>query len=425
MKDFLAELQWRKQIHNSTPDIAEALKKEMVTAYIGYDPTAPSLTIGNMVTIMLLARLQRAGHRPIVVLGGATGRIGDPSGKDAERQLLDLNIIEQNIKEQSKIFSKFLNFDEGENKAIFVNNYDFYKDMNVLVFLRDIGKHINIAEMLSKDSVRNRLERGLSFTEFSYQLIQGYDFQYLYKNYNCIIQMGGADQWGNITAGTEFIRKFGGKGHALTCPLLMSADGKKIGKTADGKNIWLSPNMTSPYTFYQYWLNAADSDMSKLLRTFSFKEQDEILEIEAKSEADPNYWKRSLAEELTCLVHSKESFLSAMQASEVLFNPRMNTDTLRSLSLETLEMVSAEIPHFVVNRELLHTGANIVDLLAVHAPILSSKAEVKRAIQNNAISINKEKINSAEVSISLEQLLCEKFIFVENGKKNKFLLIIQ
>ena len=423
MKDFLEELEWRGMLHSKIEGIEEKLSAGKIAAYIGFDPTAPSLTIGNYVQIMLLKLFQLSGHQPIVLMGGATGRIGDPSGKDKERELKTTDELDDNLAHQTAQFKRLLDFEGGDNPAIMVNNLDFYRKMNVLDFLRDVGKTLTVNYMLQKDSVQNRLEAGISFTEFSYQLLQGYDFQCLYKQYGCILQMGGSDQWGNITAGTEFIRRnLSEKAYAITTPLLTKADGTKFGKSTAG-NIWIDPKMTSPYKFYQFWINADDADIPKFTRYFTLHSKEEIESREREFAADPRELKRLLAEELTKRIHGEEAYQSVLKVSELLFGRNADRDMLLSLSAEELETVSSEIPSFQVTKALFATGVNISDLLADHTQILASKGEVRRAIQGNAISVNKDKINSHEALIPIESLLHGKYLMVENGKKNKYILV--
>ena len=422
---FIEELEWRGMLHNITPGIREELEKGMVVGYIGFDPTAPSLTIGNYVQIMLLKLFQDAGHKPIVLMGGATGRIGDPSGKDKERVLKSYAELDRNLSFQQKQFGRFLNFDEGDNKAEIVNNYDFYKNMNVLDFLRDVGKTMTVNVMMKKDSVKNRLETGLSFTEFSYQMLQGYDFQKLYETKGCKLQMGGSDQWGNIVAGTEFIRKnLSESAYAVTTPLLTKADGSKFGKSEAG-NIWLDPEMTSPYKFYQFWINADDRDLPTFMRYFTLKSKEEVETLETELADNPRKLKEILAEELTVRVHGKEAYESVLKVSEILFNRKASKETLQSLSAADLATVAEEIPSFIVDKGNFGDDTNIIDLLADLTEILKSKSEAKRAIKGNAISINKEKIGSDEATISANELLHGKYLMVENGKKNKFIVAVE
>jgi len=415
--DFLSELRWRGMLQDVTPGLEDYLKTEKVTAYIGFDPTAPSLTIGNYVQIMLLTLLQKYGHKPIVLLGGATGRIGDPSGKDKERQLKSYEELDSNLNFQKEQFKKLIDFNDAENPAMFINNLDFYKDLNILEFLRVAGKTLTVNYMLSKDSVQNRLENGLSFTEFSYQLLQAYDFQCLYNDYGCKLQMGGSDQWGNITSGTEFIRRnIGGKAYALTTPLLTKADGTKFGKSAEG-NIWLDSKLTSPYRFYQFWINAADADIPTFVRYFTFFDQDTILKRE--KDLDIREQKLLLAEELTVRIHGKDAYQAVLKVTDLLFNKP--SDDQIDLSETELEMIANEIPTFDISSEAINKNMTINDLLTTESQILSSKGEVRRAIQNNALKLNKEKITSGDDLISLNQLIRDKYIILENGKKNKYL----
>ncbi|MFT6338024.1 MAG: tyrosyl-tRNA synthetase [Halioglobus sp.] len=420
--NFFEELEWRGMLHDATPGTKEALEGGAVTAYIGFDPTAKSLTIGNYVQIMLLTLFQRSGHNPIVLMGGATGRIGDPSGKDKERQLKTYDELDNNLAKQVEQMKKFLDF-EGDHAAKIVNNHDFYKEMNVLDFLRDVGKTLTVNYMMSKDSVKNRLESGLSFTEFSYQLLQAYDFQVLYEQFGCTMQMGGSDQWGNITSGTEFIRRnTDGKAYAATTPLLTKSDGKKFGKSEEG-NIWMDPDMTSPYKFYQFWINADDTDIPKFTRYFTLHTKEEIETREAKFPDDPRMLKKLLAEELTKRVHSIDAYESVLQVSEILFNKKASNEYLKGLSVEALEIISSEIASIEVNKAVLEAGINIVDLLSEKSNILSSKGETKRAIKNNAISVNKIKVSSDEMIIDADHLIKDKYMMIENGKKNNYILI--
>ncbi len=422
--NFLEELQWRGMLHDTTPGIEDVLKKGMITGYIGFDPTAPSMTIGNYVQIMLLTLLQRSGHKPIALMGGATGRIGDPSGKDKERELKSEEELDANLQKFIRQAQKFLNFDSGDNRAVIVNNLDFYRNMNVLEFLRTVGKTLTVNYMISKESVQKRLETGISFTEFSYQLLQGYDFQCLFNQYNCILQMGGSDQWGNITSGVEFIRRnLGEKAYAVTTPLLTKADGSKFGKSEQG-NLWLDPEMTTPYQFYQFWINASDADLPKFMRYFTLKTREEVETLEKDLAGDPNTLKRLLAEELTIRVHSPEDFLAVEQVSNLLFNQKAGKEDLAALSDQTLAAVAREIPAFSIPRDILANGVNIVDLMAEHTSICASKSDARRAIQNMAVTVNKEKITSHETAIHPESLLHGKFLMVENGKKNKFMVVV-
>lgn len=425
MTDFLSELEWRGLIHDTTPGLAEHLKSGVVRGYIGFDPTAPSLTIGNYVQIMLLNFLQRAGHQPIVLMGGATGRIGDPSGKDKERDLKSYEELDRNTAHQVEQVKRLLDFSpERPNHALLVNNYDFYANMNVLEFLRDAGKFLTVNYMLSKESVKRRIESesGISFTEFSYQLLQGYDFVLLRRKHNVTLQMGGSDQYGNITAGVELSRKIDdSKVFAVTTPLLTKADGTKFGKSEAG-NIWLDPDMTSPYKFYQFWINADDRDLPKFLRYFSFRSRAEIEALEAAE--TPQAIKQLFAEEMTIRLHGQAEYESVKAVSQLLFDPKAGTETLAALDARTLGQVAQEIPSPVVPSAVFENGASLLDFLSEHTGILGSKSEAKKAIQNNAISVNKQKISALDTAISTADLLHGRFVMVENGKKNKYLVQI-
>lgn len=421
--DFLEELQWRGMLHDSTPGLGDFLTSGPTAGYIGFDPTAPSMTIGNFVQIMLLTLWQKSGHRPIVLMGGATGRIGDPSGKDQERTLKSYDELDHNLAHQTKQMEKLLDFD-GPNGAILVNNLDFYKEMNVLSFLRDVGKTLTVSYMMSKESVKKRLETGLSFTEFSYQLLQAYDFQVLYEKYGCRVQMGGSDQWGNITSGTEFIRRnlTDAKAFACTTPLLTKADGSKFGKSEAG-NIWLDPSLTSPYQFYQFWLNADDRDLPKFMRYFTLKPREEVEALESEFAEDPRRLKAILAEELTVRVHSQSEFEAVQQVSNLLFNKKADADNLRSLGANSLSMVAAEIPSFKVPKEVITNGVALIDLMAEHTAMVSSKSEARRAIKGNAVSVNKIKASGEEATVSSEDLLHGRYVMLENGRRNKFMIV--
>ena len=418
---FIDELRWRGLIHDTTPGVDEHLKSGIVRGYIGFDPTAPSLTIGNYVQIMLLTFLQRAGHQPVVLMGGATGRIGDPSGKDAERDLKSFEELDRNTAHQEQQVRQLLDFDPSRpNAAMLLNNLEFYRNMNVLDFLRDVGKYLTVNYMLSKESVQRRLETGISFTEFSYQLLQGYDFVLLNRQYGISLQMGGSDQFGNITAGVELGRKIDeAKLFAVTTPLLTKADGTKFGKSTSG-NIWLDPNLTSPYRFYQFWLNADDRDLPKFLRYFSLKNRAEIEALEANENAQAI--KRIFAEEITVRIHGQKEFDTVLAVSQLLFDPKADAATLRSLDARTLAQVAEEIPSPQLSASAFQNSAGLLDFLADQTGILSSRSEAKKAIQNNAISINKQKINDLNATIGASDLLHGKYIMVENGKKNKYLV---
>ncbi|MBK6949873.1 MAG: tyrosine--tRNA ligase [Haliscomenobacter sp.] len=423
--DFLKELEWRGLLQDMSPGLEEALAKGKVTGYIGFDPTAPSLTIGNYVPIMLLKLFQLSGHQPIVLMGGATGRIGDPSGKDKERELKSYDELDANLEHQKKQMVKLLDFEREGNPAILVNNLDFYKDMPVLEFLRTVGKTLTVNYMMSKESVQKRLETGISFTEFSYQLLQAYDFQCLYSQHHCILQMGGSDQWGNITSGTEFIRRnLQEKAYALTNPLLTKADGSKFGKSTEG-NIWLDPALTSPYKFYQFWINSNDDDLPKLTRYFTLKSREEVEATEQEHAGNPQELKRLLAEELTVRIHGEEAYRSVLNVTELLFGRNAGRAELLQLSEEELATVAQEIPSYTIPAEAISNGVQILDLLAELTPITTSKGEARRAIQNNAISVNKEKIASHEAVIPVGELLHHRYLMIENGKKNKYLVQIR
>jgi len=410
-------------LFDMTPGADTTVNGGPQVGYIGFDPTAPSMTIGNYVQIMLLKLWQDSGNTPIILMGGATGRIGDPSGKDKERQLKSFDELDSNLSFQLEQAKKFLNFEEGPNKAIVVNNLDFYKEMNVLSFLRDIGKTLTVSYMMSKDSVKNRLETGLSFTEFSYQLLQAYDFQHLYQNYNCRFQMGGSDQWGNITSGTEFIRRNleDAKAYAITTPLLTKSDGKKFGKSEAG-NIWLDEKMTTPYKFYQFWINADDADIPSFIRYFTLKSQQEVEALEKEYAEDPRQLKKILSEEITKRVHGDTAFNSAMQVSEILFNKHASKESLMAMDEPTLDMVSQEIKTFEVPLANIQNQTSIIDLMAELTQVVSSKSEAKRAVKNNSVSLNKEKITDEASTIGSKNLLHGKYLMLENGKKNKFLI---
>lgn len=410
-------------VQDKTPGIEEQLNKGLTAGYIGFDPSTDSLHIGNLATIMLLKNFQLAGHKPIALVGGATGMIGDPAGKSEERALLNEETIRYNEERQKKQLSKFLDFGNIENSAEMVNNYDWMKDYNFLDFIRDIGKHISVSYMIAKDSVKSRLGTGLSFTEFSYQLVQAYDFYYLYKNKNCKLQMGGSDQWGNIVTGTELIRrKAGGEAFALTCPLVTKADGSKFGKTETG-NIWLDPDLTSPYKFYQFWLNVSDKDAERYIKIFTIlpvKEIEEVI-IEHLKMPHARILQKTLAKEITIMVHSEEEYNSAVDASQILFG-KGTTESLRKFDEDTLLDVFEGVPQFEVKKNDVITGINIVDLLTSYAAIFPSKGELRRMIKGGGLSINKEKINQPEVTVSSKHLINGKYILVQKGKKNYYLI---
>lgn len=424
MKNFVEELRWRGMIHDIMPGTEEQFLKQTATAYVGFDPTADSLHIGHLVGIMMLSHLQRSGHRPIVLLGGATGMIGDPSFKSQERKLLTLEEIQHNQACIKKQLSRFMDFEtEAENKALVLNNYDWNSKWSFLDFIRDVGKHITVNYMMAKDCVKKRIETGLSFTEFSYQLLQAYDFKYLYENYGCKLQMGGSDQWGNITCGTELIRRtLSGEAFAMTCPLITKADGTKFGKTEKG-NVWLDAEKTSPYAFYQFWLNVSDDDAKKFIRIFTFFTKDEIEALEKQHDEAPNLrtLQKALAKDITIRVHGEEEYNKAVEASEILFG-KGTTDTLKRLDSATFLSVFEGVPTFEVSKEEILQGVNVIDLLADKTQILASKGEVRRALKENSLSINKEKIKEDYIT-STESLLNEQYILVQKGKKNYFIVI--
>ena len=425
-QDFVEELRWRGLIHDITPGIEEHLKQGMVRGYIGFDPTAPSLTIGNYVQIMLLTFLQRAGHQPVVLIGGATGRIGDPSGKDKERDLKSYEELDRNTAHQVEQTRRLLNFDAATpNHALMVNNYDFYAKMNVLEFLRDVGKYLTVNYMMSKESVKRRLEgeSGISFTEFSYQLLQGYDYVLLRREHGITLQMGGSDQYGNITAGVELARKIDqAKVYAITTPLLTKSDGTKFGKSEAG-NIWLDAQMTSPYQFYQFWLNADDRDLPKFLRYFSLKSREEIENLESRQSSQDI--KRVFSEELTIRLHGQAAFKTVMAVSNLLFDPKSDAEALNALDAATLEQVSAEIPSPKIALRTLENGQSLLDFLSETTNILESRSDAKRAIQGNSISINRVKINDLAATVTKKDLLHGRFLMVDNGKKNKYLVVVE
>ncbi len=423
--NFVEELKWRGMIAEMMPGTEEQLSKELTSAYVGIDPTADSLHIGHLVGVMMLKHLQRAGHRPIALIGGATGMIGDPSMKSAERNLLDEATLRHNQDCIKKQLAKFLDFDsDAPNAAKLVNNYDWMRDYSFLNFIRDIGKHITVNYMMAKDSVKKRLSRdssvGMSFTEFSYQLLQGYDFMYLYEHEGCRLQMGGSDQWGNITTGTDLIRKMlGGEAFALTCPLITKADGGKFGKTESG-NIWLDPEKTSPYKFYQFWLNTSDADAEKYLKIFTTLSQEEIAQLAAEQAEDAGRrpMQKRLADEITTMVHGKEALDAAIEASQILFG-KGSVETLHKMDEETFLSVFEGVPTFEVERGKIEAGISLADLLTADAAIFPSKGDLRRNIAG--LQINKEKV--ADKVINAEALLNNKYILVQKGKKNFFIII--
>ncbi|MDY3749220.1 MAG: tyrosine--tRNA ligase [Sodaliphilus sp.] len=427
--NFVKELEWRGMINNMMPGTEEQLNKEMTSAYVGIDPTADSLHIGHLVGIMMLKHLQRAGHRPIALIGGATGMIGDPSMKSQERVLIDEATLRHNQECLRKQLEKFLDFNSGApNAAILVNNYDWMKNYSFLQFIRDVGKHLTVNYMMAKDSVKKRLaanaDHGMSFTEFSYQLLQGYDFLYLYEHEGCRLQMGGSDQWGNITTGTELIRRMnGGEAFAITCPLITKADGTKFGKT-EGGNVWLDPKRTSPYKFYQFWLNVSDEDAAKYIKIFTDLTQKEIAKLEEEQAADPGLrpLQKRLAKEITTMVHSAADYEMAVEASQILFSNKAN-DILHKIDESTLLSVFEGVPQFEISKAKLEEGIPAISLLTDEAAVFPSKGEMKKMTQGGGVSINKEKLTDQNATISTADLLNGKYILAQRGKKNYYLLI--
>ena len=410
-------------LHDIIPGLEEQLAKESTAGYVGFDPTADSLHIGNLVPVMLLLHWQRAGHKPVVLVGGATGMVGDPSGKTKERRLLDLDVMEHNLNSQKNQLKKFLDF-EGENAARVVNNFDWFKDINFLEFIRDVGKHITVNYMMSKDSVKNRLEEGMSFTEFTYQLVQGYDFYHLWKNENCKVQMGGSDQWGNILTGTELIRKKGsGQAFAMTAPLITKADGSKFGKS-EGGNIWIDKKRTSAYKFYQYWLNIADEDAGKFIRIFTLKSKNEIESLEAAHTENPRarILQTALAEDITTRVHSEEDLKTAVAASKILFGKSAKSD-LENLPESEFLSVFEGVDKATISLELLNSGVGFIDLLSEYTGFLSSKGEARRALKENSIRLNKDIVEESK-SVDRSDLLNGKYLLLQRGKKNYFLVSV-
>ena len=429
IKNFIEELTWRGMIHDTMPGAEEHLSEKMRSAYIGFDPTADSLHIGNLVPIMLLAHYQRCGHKPVALVGGATGMIGDPSGKSTERNLLDEKALRHNQEAIKKQLAHFLDFESNvENSAVLVNNYDWMKEFSFLEFIRDVGKHITVNYMMAKDSVKNRISseasEGMSFTEFTYQLVQGYDFLHLYRENNCTIQMGGSDQWGNITTGTELIRRIGnGKGYAITCPLITKSDGSKFGKS-EGGNVWLDANRTSPYKFYQYWLNSSDEDAEKYIKIFTFLNKEEIDALIKEHQEAPHLrvLQKRLAEELTILVHSNDDLDNAVKASNILFG-RSTGDDLKQLDEQTFLDVFDGVPQAELSKTDIESGLDIIGALAEKSGFLKSNGEARRALKENSISVNKEKVKD-DYSITSNDLINNKFVLLQRGKKNYFILRI-
>ena len=426
IKNFVEELQWRGMIHDTMPGAEEHLMESMRSAYIGFDPTADSLHIGNLVPIMLLAHYQRCGHKPFALVGGATGMIGDPSGKSSERNLLDEKTLRHNQNAIKAQLSHFLDFESDvANAAVLVNNYDWMKDFSFLEFIRDIGKHITVNYMMSKDSVKNRISSdstdGMSFTEFTYQLVQGYDFLHLYRENDCTIQMGGSDQWGNITTGTELIRRIAqGKGYAITCPLITKSDGSKFGKS-EGGNVWLDANRTSPYKFYQYWMNSSDQDAVNYIKIFTFLTEDAIKNTIAHHQEAPHQrsLQKRLAEEITTMVHSKTEFENAEKASNILFSKTFKAD-IKTLDEKTFLDVFEGVPQAEISKADL-TNLDMIGALAAQTNFLASNSEARRALKENAVSVNKEKVNE-DYQLTSDDLINDKYIILNKGKKNTYII---
>jgi len=429
--NFVEDLKWRGMLHDVMPGTEEQLAKEMTAAYIGFDPTSNSLHVGSFAQIMLLKRFQLAGHKPIALVGGATGMIGDPSGKSQERSLLNEESLNKNLEGIKVQLSKFLDFDSGEdNAAVMVNNYDWMKEYSFLEFIRDIGKHITVNYMMAKESVKKRLgaesKAGMSFTEFTYQLVQGFDFLWLYDNMNCKLQMGGSDQWGNIVTGTELIRrKTGGEAFALTIPLITKADGGKFGKTEHG-NVWLDPEKTTPYAFYQFWLNTSDDDAEKYIKVFTLLPRVEIAVLVEEHKQAPHMraLQKKLAEEITTMVHSREEYEMAVSASQILFG-KGTAEQLHKLNESTFLSIFEGVPQYKIFKTELEAGINVIDLLAEKTQVFPSKGELRRTIKGNGLSINKEKVANPDLELNTNNLIGKKYILAQKGKKNYFLLIAE
>ncbi len=433
MKNLVKELEWRGMIHNIMPGTEEQLQKEMTSAYIGFDPTSDSLHIGSLVPIILLCHIEKAGHRPIALVGGATGMIGDPSGKSDERNLLNEETLAKNVAGIKRTLSRFINFDNGnENSPVLVNNYDWMKDFSFIEFARDVGKCITVNYMMAKDSVKKRIlgedgNAGMSFTEFTYQLIQGYDFYHLHKNYNCLLQMGGSDQWGNITTGTELVRRMNvdneerAKAFAMTCPLITKADGSKFGKS-EGGNVWLDAGKTSVYKFYQFWLNTSDEDAEKYIKIFTFLDKETIDNLIAEHKEAPHLrvLQKRLAEEVTTFVHSKEELEKVVKASEILFG-KSTADALKTIDEQTFLSVFDGVPQAEVSRDEINEGLDMIGALSAKTGFLKSNGDARRALKENSISVNKEKVKE-DFKITSEHLIADKFVLLQRGKKNYFLL---
>ncbi len=423
---FIEELKWRGLFYEMIPDTDAYLTHNRARGYIGFDPTAPSLHIGNLLQIIILRHFQRAGHQPIALMGGATGMIGDPSGKSEERNLQTKEQLLANMASMQQQLERYLYAEDVENPVLFVNNYDWYKDMGLLDFLREVGKHLSVNYMMAKDSVKSRLEAGISYTEFSYQLLQAYDFYKLYQDYDCRLQMGGSDQWGNLTAGVELIRRMGeGEAYAVTSPLVTKTDGSKFGKSEQG-NVYLDPELTTPYQFYQFWLNISDADAEKMIKIFTFLPQEEIEQLIADHREAPHQriLQNKLAEEVTVFVHSREDYETAVKASQILFG-KSTKETLQALSEKELLTIFEGVPQFPIAKQTLDEGVNVLALLAEHAGAFSSKGEVKREIKGGALRINKEKVESQERTVTKDDLLNGKYLLAQKGKKNYYLLIAE
>ena len=427
MTNFVEELKWRGMLHDIMPGTEEQLNKELTSGYIGFDPTADSLHVGHLVQIMTLIHFQRAGHKPYALVGGATGMVGDPSGKSAERNLLSEDILFHNVACLEKQLSKFLNFTDGANAAVMVNNYDWFKGLSFLNFIRDVGKHITVNYMMAKDSVKKRLEgeTGMSFTEFSYQLVQGFDFYHLWKEHHCLVQMGGSDQWGNIVTGTELIRrKAQGEAFAITTSLIKKSDGTKFGKTESGA-VWLDPKRTSPYKFFQFWLNSSDEDTASWIRIFTLLSKEEIEALEAEHQQAPHLriLQKALAKEITIKVHSQEAYDTAVEASAILFgNP--SAEAFAALDEATFLEIFEGVPQYTLSAELLSNGISFIDVLAEHTQIFPSKGEARKMLQGGGVSLNKQKIEDSNLVIDPSHLLNQKYLMVQKGKKNYFLITV-
>jgi tyrosyl-tRNA synthetase len=423
---LIEELKWRGLVQDIMPGTEEQLEKEMTTGYVGFDPTSDSLHIGSLVPIILLMHLQKAGHKPIALVGGATGMVGDPSGKSEERNMLSIEQINFNVTGIKAQLSHFLNFDTNlPNAAQLVNNYDWFRDFTFLDFIRDVGKHITVNYMMSKDSVQKRLETGMSFTEFTYQLVQGFDFYHMYKHFGVKLQMGGSDQWGNIVTGTELIRrKDAGEAFAFTAPLLKKADGGKFGKTESG-NVWLDANRTSPYQFFQFWLNTSDSDAVNYIKIFTFLPPSEIEQLIEEHLKAPHLRlvQKRLAQELTCMVHSEQEYIFAVKASNILFSDN-TAEELKALNENQLLDIMDGVPRFTITTQAIQDGINIVNLLA-ETTILPSKGEARKMVQSNGVSINKSKVGSIDYILTTADLLNQKYVLVQKGKKNYYLIVVE